>query len=49
MAACVCLFSLDKADAVPVDTHVWSLALRYYAPKLAGERRHRQGKAGGCG
>ena len=38
MAACICLFSLNKADAIPVDTHVWQLAVRYYAPKLAGER-----------
>jgi len=34
VAACVCLFALDKADAIPVDTHVWQLACRYYAPHL---------------
>ena len=28
------LFSLDKSDAIPVDTHVWQLALRYYCPHL---------------
>lgn len=30
VAACVCLFSLDKHEAVPVDTHVWQLACRHY-------------------
>ena len=29
VAACVCLFSLDKHEAIPVDTHVWALACRY--------------------
>jgi endonuclease III len=28
VAACVCLFALDKHAAVPVDTHVWQLAVR---------------------
>ena len=37
VAACVALFSLDKHQAVPVDTHVWTLATRYYAPRLAGK------------
>ncbi len=37
VAACICLFSLDKHDAIPVDTHVWQLATRYYAPQLAGK------------
>ena len=37
VAACVCLFALDKAEAIPVDTHVWQLATRFYAPKLKGE------------
>jgi hypothetical protein len=31
VASCVALFSLDKHAAVPVDTHVWDLAKRYYA------------------
>lgn len=34
VAACVALFSLDKHGAIPVDTHVWQLATRYYAPHL---------------
>lgn len=28
VAACVALFSLDKHDAIPVDTHVWQLATK---------------------
>ena len=36
VAACVCLFSLDKHAAIPVDTHVWQLAARYYTPHLKG-------------
>jgi hypothetical protein len=35
VAACICLFALDKHDAIPVDTHVWDLATRHYAPHLA--------------
>lgn len=34
VAACICLFSLDKHEAIPVDTHVWNLAIKYYAPHL---------------
>lgn len=30
MADCVCLMSLDKPEAVPVDTHVWQIAKRDY-------------------
>ncbi|KAJ8265152.1 hypothetical protein COCON_G00142510 [Conger conger] len=30
VADCVCLMSLDKAQAVPVDTHVWQIAQRDY-------------------
>ena len=36
VAACVCLFSLEKHAAIPVDTHVWQLAARYYTPHLKG-------------
>ena len=32
IADCVCLFSLDKTQAVPVDTHVWQLAKALYFP-----------------
>ncbi|XP_063076616.1 N-glycosylase/DNA lyase isoform X1 [Engraulis encrasicolus] len=31
VADCVCLMSLDKLGAVPVDTHVWQIAKRDYA------------------
>ena len=37
VAACVCLFSLDKHQAIPVDTHVWDLATNYYKPELKGK------------
>ncbi|TSL97280.1 N-glycosylase/DNA lyase [Bagarius yarrelli] len=30
VADCVCLMSLDKSEAVPVDTHVWQIARRDY-------------------
>lgn len=44
MAACVCLFSLDKAGAIPVDTHVWQLACRYYAPHLRNKTLNKQAR-----
>jgi N-glycosylase/DNA lyase len=37
VAACACLFSLDKHCAVPVDTHVWQLAIEHYVPDLQGK------------
>ncbi|CAG9465666.1 unnamed protein product [Pedinophyceae sp. YPF-701] len=37
VAACVALFSLDKHGAIPVDTHVWQIAVRYYRPDLEGK------------
>ncbi|XP_074537739.1 N-glycosylase/DNA lyase isoform X2 [Halichoeres trimaculatus] len=30
VADCVCLMSLDKTEAVPIDTHVWQIAKRDY-------------------
>uniref|UniRef100_A0A8C9G7P2 DNA-(apurinic or apyrimidinic site) lyase n=1 Tax=Pavo cristatus TaxID=9049 RepID=A0A8C9G7P2_PAVCR len=41
VADCVCLMALDKAEAVPVDTHVWHIARQRYgaalgAPPIAG-------------
>ncbi|KAI9322157.1 n-glycosylase/DNA lyase-like protein [Dichotomocladium elegans] len=30
VADCVCLMSLDHAETIPVDTHVWQIALRDY-------------------
>jgi N-glycosylase/DNA lyase len=37
IADCVCLFSLDKDGAVPVDVHIWRIAQTRYAPELAGK------------
>ena len=34
VADCVALFSLDQADALPVDTHVWAIACRDLDPSL---------------
>ena len=34
VADCVCLMSLDKTEAVPVDTHVWQLTTKHYMPHL---------------
>lgn len=38
VAACIALFSLDQHHAIPVDTHVWQIAIRHYIPDLAGAR-----------
>ncbi|XP_076436312.1 N-glycosylase/DNA lyase-like [Babylonia areolata] len=38
VADCVCLMSLDKAGAIPVDTHVWQFAARNYLPKLSSAK-----------
>jgi N-glycosylase/DNA lyase len=37
IADCVCLFGLDKDGAIPVDTHIWRIAVTRYAPDLAGK------------
>ncbi|XP_053705509.1 N-glycosylase/DNA lyase [Synchiropus splendidus] len=47
VADCVCLMSLDKASAVPIDTHVWQIAKRDYKyssgkePKSITDKLHR--------
>lgn len=33
----MCLLSLDKAEAVPVDTHVWQIARQRYGVALGGK------------
>ncbi|BAM80835.1 probable 8-oxoguanine-DNA-glycosylase [Cyanidioschyzon merolae strain 10D] len=46
VASCIALLSLDCAHEVPVDTHVWQLTLRHYAPdwrtKSLTEKRHEE-------
>lgn len=37
IADCVCLFSLDKDQAVPVDTHIRRLALRLWGAEFEGK------------
>jgi N-glycosylase/DNA lyase len=36
IADCVALFSLDVDDAIPVDTHIWRIAVSRYVPDLSG-------------
>ena len=35
LADCICLFSLDKDEAVPIDTHVRKIGARLFLPELA--------------
>lgn len=37
IADCICLFALDKDNATPVDTHIHRIAVRLFAPELAGK------------
>lgn len=37
LADCICLFALDHSEAVPVDTHVYQVAVRRYFPEMAGK------------
>lgn len=37
LADCICLFSLDKDEATPVDTHIRQIAVRLFAPELGGK------------
>jgi N-glycosylase/DNA lyase len=36
VADCVCLFSLDHPEAVPVDTHIWQVAQGHWGQGAAG-------------
>lgn len=36
VADCICLFALDKSEAVPVDTHIYRLGVQLFLPHLAG-------------
>ncbi|MES1910428.1 MAG: hypothetical protein MHM6MM_003023 [Cercozoa sp. M6MM] len=44
VADCVALFSLDRLDLSPVDTHVWQITQRRYMPLLRQRLRQTQGK-----
>ncbi|KAG0380211.1 8-oxoguanine glycosylase ogg1 [Mortierella sp. AD032] len=37
VADCVCLMSLDKHETIPVDTHVWQIAVRDYRFRFEGK------------
>jgi len=37
VASCVSLFSLDKHDDIPVDTHIWQIANRDFGMDLHGK------------
>ncbi|KAG8192143.1 hypothetical protein JTE90_027786 [Oedothorax gibbosus] len=34
VADCVCLMSLDKYEAIPIDTHIWQVTVKDYIPKF---------------
>jgi N-glycosylase/DNA lyase len=42
VADCVALFSLDQADIIPVDTHVWSIVMRDYAKAVLSSDKYRK-------
>src|SRR5262249_19911229 len=37
VADCICLFSLDKDEAVPIDRHIQRIARRLFRPDLDGK------------
>lgn len=39
VADCVALFSLERLDAIPVDTHVWQIACREFDASLADKKK----------
>ncbi|KAJ2696423.1 8-oxoguanine glycosylase ogg1 [Coemansia sp. IMI 209128] len=43
VADCVLLMSLDKANAVPVDTHIWQVAQKRYVGRLVGSKNDLEG------
>eukprot|EP00808_Paulinella_micropora_P021664 g38879.t1 len=44
VADCVALFSLDQLSVIPVDTHVWQIALRHYAQRITGGLTNEKGQ-----
>ena len=36
VADCIAVFSMDQDSVIPVDTHVWDICVRDYAPHLQG-------------
>eukprot|EP00189_Rhodosorus_marinus_P002715 CAMPEP_0113955678 /NCGR_PEP_ID=MMETSP0011_2-20120614/1514_1 /TAXON_ID=101924 /ORGANISM="Rhodosorus marinus" /LENGTH=415 /DNA_ID=CAMNT_0000965489 /DNA_START=37 /DNA_END=1284 /DNA_ORIENTATION=- /assembly_acc=CAM_ASM_000156 len=37
VASCIALFSLDKHDEIPIDTHIWKMTVSKYMPSLKGK------------